>query len=160
MPALLHHLRQRLEHVLRFPAHGDVRPDVLHADHLHHLVEAGVTGHTVIIWHLVLVGRGDLVTGDATSRHLPQHQTERVHVRHLVGVEVAHVDGAVQDLGGHVPPGAAPASDQVCPSRIVDLVRVAEVLDGQAEVGDATLEVVLHQDVLALDVAVGDGRFA
>lgn len=31
-------------------------------------------------------------------------------------------------------------------------------LDGQAQVGDATRPVPLHQDVLALEVSVGDGR--
>lgn len=33
-------------------------------------------------------------------------------------------------------------------------------LDGQAQVGDAAGAVLLHQDVLALQVSVGDGRLA
>lgn len=33
-------------------------------------------------------------------------------------------------------------------------------LDGQAEVGDAACAIFLHQDVLAFQVSVGDGRFA
>jgi hypothetical protein len=33
-------------------------------------------------------------------------------------------------------------------------------LDGQAQVSDAAGAVLLHQDVLALQVSVGDGRLA
>lgn len=46
-----------------------------------------------------------------------------------------------------------PAGASCCPGR-----NPPDELDGQAEVGDAARSIPLHQDVLALQVAVGDGR--
>ena len=43
---------------------------------------------------------------------------------------------------------------------LVDGVRLRVVPDAEAEVGDGARQVALHQDVLGLKVAVGDGRLA
>lgn len=41
----------------------------------------------------------------AAGRQLPQNQTQRVHVYSQEGVSL-EVDGPLQDLRGHVPPGS------------------------------------------------------
>lgn len=40
--------------------------------------------------------------GDAASGHLPDDESEAVHVGHDVGLEVVLVEALVEDLGGHV----------------------------------------------------------
>lgn len=155
MPALLHHFRQRLQYVLRLPTQGYIRPHILYTNHLLHLVETWITRYTVIIWHLVIVRCGDLITGYTTSRHLPQHQSESVHIGHFMRFKFADVDGAVKDFRGHVSTGPTTCTQKVSAYGVVQLVAVTEVLHGETEIGNATLQVGLHQDVLTFDVSVG-----
>lgn len=124
-------------------------------------------------------------SGDAASGHLPDDEAVAVHVGHDVSLEVVLVEALVQDLGSHVAPRPDPGAQgdvhlvsvavangkqelrQVTDTDGVGAerrfhrdasVRPPVELDGEAEVGDAAGAVLLDQDVLALQVAVGDGR--
>lgn len=58
----------------------------------------------------------------AAGRELPQDQTHRVHVYPQEGVPL-EVDGPLQDLGGHVPPGPHLTHTHRSMVKTLDLVR-------------------------------------
>ena len=97
----------------------------------------------------------DLLPRECSPRDLPEHEPKGVHVRRLERLEAGLVERLVEDLRGHVAPRAHP--------RVwgdVDLVSLAVEPDGEAKVGDGAAAVPLDEDVLGLDVPVGDGRLA
>ena len=97
----------------------------------------------------------DLLPRECSASDLPDHEAEGVHVGRLERLEAGLVERLVEDLRGHVAPRAHPRV-----GGDVDLVSLAVEPDGQAEVGDGTAAVPLDQDVLGLDVPVGNGRLA
>ena len=108
----------------------------------HHVVEGqGVVLHTLM--------------AHTSPDCLPHHQAEAVDVDPPEVLEDRHVHGHVQDLGRHVSLGADPGvlGD-------VGLSRGLGVGDGKGEVSDDAAAVFPHQDVLRLDVPVGDGWLA
>lgn len=92
-------------------------------------------------------------TDVASPSDFPQDQAERINICPLEGIEVAPVQGVIQDLRCHVP---------LCPDTVVlgDVygVRGRNMPDGEPEVSNRTLTVPLDQDVFALQVSVSDGR--
>ena len=89
------------------------------------------------------------------AEELPEDEGERVHVGALEVEEEAEVEGAGEDLGRHVALGAG--ADGVGRERDAALAVAAQ---RQAQVADAAGQVGLHQHVLRLEVAVGEGRLA
>uniref|UniRef100_A0A182J3S4 Uncharacterized protein n=1 Tax=Anopheles atroparvus TaxID=41427 RepID=A0A182J3S4_ANOAO len=145
--------------VLVLPPLGNRRSDALYAHHRVHVIETRIGRHHVLVREGVVLA-GCRVLGpahgrDAAAGHLPEHQPDRVHVRHLERVERLEIERFAQHLRRHVAPGA-----DARVRRDLDLVRLARVLDREPKVGDRALAVALHQDVLALDVPVRDRGFA
>ena len=134
------------------PPVGHGGPDLLvHHDHLH-LLDARVWIHHLVVGRLVLVIDPAQV---GPPPQLPEDEAQRVDVSALPRVKVVDVQILLQDLGGKVALGPDPAVDGD-----VDGVRLRVVLDAEPEVRDGAAQILLHQDVLALKVAVRDGGLA
>ena len=83
----------------------------------------------------------------ASPDGLPHHQSKTVDVHLAEVLELRHVDGHVQDLGGHVPLGAHPGV-----GRDVGLASGLGVGHGKAKVSNDTASVSTNKDVFRLDV--------
>jgi hypothetical protein len=125
---------------------------------------------------LVLIYLVKFVTGVASAGDFPEDKAVRVHVGHAERLKDGRVQSVVEHFRCHVAPSAHPGV-----LRLVYFIFVAgkknkgvkylvannwsedgspDVLNRQTKVGDHAVAVSLDQNIFALDVSVGDSKFA
>ena len=161
------------------PVVRDDRSDAAVAHCRLHLFNTGVGRYALGVGHLVGCHVGS--ERRAATRKLPVDERQGVHVSFLERVEDCRVDRIVENLQAsslqtyschpqhltrkrgdvvtHLWRHVADSSDAVGILADVHRVGLGVVFDGQTEVGDAALTVVLHQNVLRLEVAMRNFRF-
>ncbi|XP_059609313.1 uncharacterized protein LOC132256782 [Phlebotomus argentipes] len=122
------------------------RAVIVATDDLLHVLEAGISRNNIVEWHFVVLGDA---TGQCSAANLPEDQTQGVNVHSTDGLEASH------HFRRHVSSGA----DFGIVAQ-VDLPGGLHVSHCQSKVSNHARSVQANQDVLGLEIAMGNRGLA
>ena len=86
-------------YLILYPSIWNGRSVLFNTDHLSHIFNARVAGHSIIIGQLVFITYSTTYT---FSCYFPQHKTKCIHVTTLVCIKVPHLHIVFKKLRRHV----------------------------------------------------------